>query len=150
MDNRKLKVLNYPKDNDFKLGTIIIKFRANAQGEMEANLDRLISRKSDEEKALQENIDKFGETLKEHIALCEAFMKETAPEVNLQNLQSKFNKATDLWDYLQSLSKELEVVFKDFKLATTAKLNFYVIVVEQRRSPFGVRFHKVSSSTIWN
>lgn len=91
------------------MGTLVIKFRANAQGEMEANLDRLICRKSDEEKALQENLDKFGETLKEHIAVCEAFMKETAPEVNLENLELKFNRATELWDYLQCLSKELEV-----------------------------------------
>lgn len=76
---------------------------------MEANLDRLISRKSDEEKVLQENLDKFGDKLKEHVATCEAFMKEEAPEVNLENLQSKFSKATELWDYLKSLSKELEV-----------------------------------------
>jgi hypothetical protein len=100
----------FSKDNDFVLGTVVIKFRANCQGEMEANLDRLISRKSDEEKALQDNLDKYGETLKEHIAVCEAFMKETAPEVNLENLELKFNRATELWDHLQSLAKELEVL----------------------------------------
>lgn len=120
----RLNVINvfFPKDNDFKLGTIVIKFRANAQGEMEANLDRLISRKSDEEKALQENIDKFGETLKEHIAVCEAFMKETAPEINLDNLKSKFDRATELWDYLQSLSKELEVAIKIICIFIATKL----------------------------
>jgi len=100
-----------PIDKDFALGTVVIKFRVDAQSEMEANLDRLINKKADEEKHLQEKIDIFGGNLKALVESCEAFMKEPPTEVNTESLQAKLSSAEDRWGSLQNLSKELEVIF---------------------------------------
>ncbi|XP_065334185.1 dynein axonemal heavy chain 3 [Cloeon dipterum] len=103
-------------DNDFALGTLVIKFRANAQGEMEANLDQLASRKAEEERILQEKIDNYGERLKEHFESCKDFINKEVPEVNTENLQERYCKSSELWETLQTLSRELEDLNRDESL----------------------------------
>ncbi|KAF4522383.1 hypothetical protein B566_EDAN012965 [Ephemera danica] len=100
-------------ENDFCLGNKVIKFRSLAQQEMEHNLDRLLQKKADEEKILQDKIDEFAERLTEHLNKCEEFMKEEPPEVSPETVAEQAELSSMLWKKLHDLQAELKSLNKD-------------------------------------